>query len=266
MSEKDFSKKILQTIKERHLKPTPRWHFLLKDYVLWGLTLVSFVIGSLAFAVVLYMIINNDWDVYENINDSLLEFIFVTLPYFWIVLLVLFIIAADYNIRHTKKGYRYGLHIIVLASVFGSMIVGTIFYNVGLGQAIDDVFVDQVPYYQKFLGMRHIRWTQPEMGLLAGVIVSKDGNRHFEIQDRNNVIWNVDAENAMFIGGIEPMEGEVIRMIGERTGENVFTAHQIIIGMKGPGFRKFRMHHKPLNLLDTKIPSFERNLFPMRTM
>jgi len=141
MRKPNFVDKVLETIEKEKISPITKRHFLMRECSIWGVALVSLVVGSLAFAVVLYMIINNDWDVYENINDSLIEFIILSLPYFWLLLVSLFIITVEYYLKHTKKGYRYQIHTIIFVSVAGSVVLGTLFYNIGLGRAIDTVLV-----------------------------------------------------------------------------------------------------------------------------
>lgn len=267
MISKNLEKEILQTIKDKHLTPKPRWQFLLKNYVVWGLVVLSIFIGSLAFAVVLYMVINNDWNVYEYINDSFLGFIFVTLPYFWIILLGAFIIIAHYNLRHTKKGYRYSLNAIAFISIIGSIVLGTLFYKVGLGQAIDDVFVERVPFYQKFLGDRHKRWASPQDGLLAGVIAEVHKDNTLSLQDRTNTIWRVNIDEACMFQDIVFTEGLFIKIIGEReTSTSTFKALRIIPGKPGPGLHRLRPHRPPSNFFHNTSDNFpERKFFLERT-
>src|SRR3989344_8809285 len=103
----DLGHKIIETIKDEGLRPKPRWQFLLKNYVLWGLTLLAILIGSLSFAVIIYMFVNSDWEVYALVADNITAYVFLILPYFWILFLALFALVAYYNLRHTKNGYRF---------------------------------------------------------------------------------------------------------------------------------------------------------------
>ena len=85
----DISRDVLKTIEEKHIKPKPRWTFLLKDYAIWILGAFSLIVGSLAFSVIIYMLKNNDWEVYRHLSGSLPGFVVITMPYFWLIFLAI---------------------------------------------------------------------------------------------------------------------------------------------------------------------------------
>ena len=147
----NLSKKIIEKIKEEHIQPKPKWQFSLKAYLVWLLSALSLFIGSLAFSVVLYLIINNDWDVYVHITDNLIKFTILSLPYLWIVLLLLFVIISYYNFKHTKKGYKYHFYIILLSSILLSIIFGSLLYSIGVGRALDNILAVKMPMYEKLI-------------------------------------------------------------------------------------------------------------------
>src|SRR3989339_797248 len=101
MSENNIPNQVLEKIK--NIKPTPRWQFLLRDY-------------------------------------SVLKFLLITLPYFWLVFLLLFLLAAYYNFKNTKQGYKFPFYKISLISILSSMLIGVFLYNLGIAQAIEDSF------------------------------------------------------------------------------------------------------------------------------
>ena len=183
MTTKNLGKKILETIKKKHITPKPKWEFLLKDYFLWILTFLAMIIGGFAFSVIIYMFKNNDWDIYKYMDDSLLGFIFGTLPYFWILFLVIFIAAGHYNFKHTKKGYKYHLHLMIIVNILVSIFLGTILYDAGVGQAIDQALSERMPFYEKFINRRMMMWKQFEKGRLAGLIIEVEDVEYFTIKD-----------------------------------------------------------------------------------
>lgn len=252
MNSQNIEEKILETIKEKHLTPKPKWQFLLKDYLVWGSGLISLISGSFAFAVIIHMIITNDWDVYEYINNSLLGFILVTLPYFWLVFLALFTVIAHYNFKHTKKGYRYHLRTIVIISVTASIVLGTLLYNIGVGQAIDEALSQKLPLYNQFINQRKSIWVRPEKGVLGGVIILIIDDNHFQIKDFHRKMWQVDALRAAKHPLVEIVVGNRIRIIGRPVNENTFEAQLIM---------PWLMRDKPLPP-PPKIP--ERIFFNLR--
>lgn len=224
IDDKDISQTVLETIKAKNIAPTPKWTFLLKDYVVWGLGAISLLIGSLAIAVTVSMVRHNDWDLYKYASDSLLSFILVTLPYFWIAFLILFILAANYNFKHTKNGYRYRLSTIVAGSILISIAFGLLFYVAGLGQVIDKILVDKVPVYERIMEYRKRIWSQDERGLLSGVIVGVTDKEHFDITDPDRKIWHVTAHRVE--EGVRPMlkRGARVKMVGEKVDRDKFNA------------------------------------------
>lgn len=253
MKDKNLSQQVLETIKENIIKPRPRWHFLLKNYLVWFFGITSLLIGSVAFSVIIYMFLNNDWNVYKNINDSLLEFILVTLPNFWLLFLGLFIFITHYNIRHTKKGYRFKLSTIVLGSVCLSILLGTFFYNIGLGYTIDSALTDRLPIYRKFLNPRMMIWNQAENGLLVGMIINIDKENNLRIIDFNKKEWQVITDQAIVMIEVELKNGMRIKIIGEMIDENSFKAYRIM-----PAFPK----RPPLPRFNFMRPVLERPLPP----
>ncbi len=228
MDKNSISEKVLKTIKAKKIIPKPRWTFLLKDYSIWLISVLSLIIGSLAFSVIIFLVKNNDWDVYEHINDSLLKFTILSLPYFWIVFLVFFIIVAHYNFKHTKKGYKYQLHTIVISSIIISMLMGAFLYNFGAGNAIDRILAQRMPFYQRFTQDPRNRWLQSEKGLLAGEVIAIEEPNVFQLKDISGKIWYVISGEVSLNGGSEIKTGDLIRMVGQQLDEDSFQAKRVL--------------------------------------
>ena len=98
---KNLEEKIINLIKNKKIQPEPKWKFLIKNYSWWLAGIISIIIGSISSAVVFYMLFNNDWDIYQKTGSSLLSFILISLPYFWLICLIIFILLADYYLKNT---------------------------------------------------------------------------------------------------------------------------------------------------------------------
>src|SRR3990167_8003529 len=99
---KNLIDQTLEKIKSEDIKPTARWRFLLKNYLVWFTAALTLVLGSLAVPVVIHMLTTNDWEIYAYTNVSPAQLVLLSLPYFWLLFLALFVGAAYYNIRRTK--------------------------------------------------------------------------------------------------------------------------------------------------------------------
>ena len=234
IKDNEFDSKILDTIKSKKLKPKAKWTFLLKNYVIWIFGILSLLFGSIAMAVVIYLINNNDWDLYSEFSGSLLGFIFLTMPYFWLIFLGIFIFVIGYNIKHTKKGYKISLPILLFLSIFVSAIFGVIFFNVGLGQAIDDVLGEQVSFYGTVINPRARLWYNPREGHLMGVITERTTNQQFKLQDIRKNTWLIDISRLKNNFDERINSGCAVKMTGQVSGNNYFMVERIYIH-NGPG-------------------------------
>lgn len=234
----DLSQKVLNKIKEDKLCPTPRWQFLCKNWFIWTLGILALFIGGLAMSVVIFMIVNNEWDLATYVSDSRAVFIAATLPYAWIILLGAFIVLADYQIRNTKRGYRIGTIYLVAGSLGLSTLLGGVFYVAGAGEIIDDAFIKHVPYYADVGNRRGHMMMQPERGVVGGLIVNVEG-QNFELRAIDRTVWMVDSTGAKIIGKVQLVPGRHVIVIGEDMKENSIHAKYVKELRPGNGQRQF---------------------------
>jgi hypothetical protein len=236
-----FNSSILDTIKENKIKPKARWTFLLKDYVVWIFGLISLVLGSFSVAIIIYLLKNNDWNIYHEFSGSLFEFVTLVIPYFWILLLFIFILLINYNIKHTKKGYKFTWPVLVGATVIASAVCGTLFFGVGLGRTLDDVLGEHVSFYDRVMNPRVIIWNQPGKGRLGGLLVSELGDKQYQLIDVDHNIWVIDTvELEDEISDLLQIDHPV-RLIGERKDEFYFMIKNVFQG-NGPCRAMMRSH------------------------
>jgi hypothetical protein len=233
-----LDKKIIKVIEEKKLTPRPRWQFLFKNYLIWSGGVLSLLFGSLAFAMILFMLLNNDWRMYEHISGSLLKFIILTAPYFWLLFLFVFITVTYFNLKHTKKGYRYPLLSIIIGSFALSMLLGCGLYATGLGQEIDDILGKRAPFYERFINRRMGMWANPDRGLLTGVIIDKISDNEYKLLDMERKEWLILMDKTTFVPEMILATGTPVRLTGKRLEENSFEVMRIM--PMGPGREFFR--------------------------
>lgn len=239
---KQIGENALEIIKQKEISPKSKWQCFLYSKIAWGLSFVFVVIGSLAFSVVIYMVKNNDWDMHSHLGNSLAEFIIVTLPYFWIALLIILICLAFFSSKFTEKAYRYKLITLLSIGLLLNIVLGIIFYNIGFGRVIDLYLQDKVPVYNYMSINKAKMWTQPEKGLLAGLIISVN-EKQLTVKDYNNNLWNIElADNVIIKGRMEIEVGLRINIIGEKQEDGYFLAKEIrpLIGRGLRGGRRMQ--------------------------
>lgn len=231
-----FENKLLAKIKDCKMCPKPRWQFLLKDYTIWLLGILSLLIGSAAISVMLYLFKFNDWNIYEDTKKSFLEFFILTLPYFWLIFMALFIFIVSYNFKHTKRGYRFSGFILAGASVALSIMLGSLFFVAGLGEQLDDILGRQMPFYDHVMNPHVDFWSKPDDGRLSGMVTEKSEDGTFILIDRGEESWLVNTKEAKPYPEEIVVVGQPIRIVGEESGDNEFKAEIILPINFGRGF------------------------------
>ncbi len=222
----NLSKKILGKIKKENIKPIPKWHFLLKRSFTWSMFIVSIILGSIAFSIILFHIQTADWDVHIKIKKNLFSFIFLLLPYFWILLMGGFTALAYYNFKHTKGSYKYGVFLKLGISLIISLIIGGIINTIGVSEKLEDSF-QRNPYYQRTNKMRERIWMNEENGLIAGEIIQVNDNNIIILRSLDNKKWIVDTNETNFKEYTDLKEELRIKIIGEKIDNTHFKAEEI---------------------------------------
>ena len=229
---KDLSGKILETIKQKQLKPKPKWQFLVGNYAVWTASVFVVLIGSLSVSILIHKIITQDWDIHPFLERSLFSHVMQSLPYIWLVLLAILIFLSYFNVRHTKSGYKYSAYWIVIGSVVVSLLLGGIFYTTKVGPKLEMALQRGFPFYQHLVPNKEMMWSNPDQGLIAGEIIEIDG-QVLGIEDFNQQVWQVDISEAMLPSGFEPELGMKLKIVGEAT-DHQFKVYGIRPWEEGP--------------------------------
>jgi hypothetical protein len=222
----DLSHIILEKIQTEKVKPTPKWVFLLKRSSVWGLFVLSVLIGSAALGLVFFQFQDADYASFHRMGHGPFEFVLLALPYFWVALMASFVILAFYNFRHTEEGYKYGVFAIVGLSLLSSLILGSAFYASGYTEKLDGV-LNAIPHYEDLNFGKRILWQRPEEGFLAGTILRLDKDQVLVLQDFGNKTWWVNIGKAEINPPSIVEVGARIKAVGERQGPDRFDARLV---------------------------------------
>jgi len=214
MENKSIGEKILQDIKDRQIAPKPKWEFAAKNYFFWLIFGAIILIGSLASSAMLFMIFNTDWE-YQTAEGGILEQLMLCLPIFWLVLLAVFVLIAIYDLKKTKKGYRYNLITLISVSVLSSLILGSFVYAIGGGEKLENYFYQKIPFYKKIDNHKGMLLIRPEGGRMAGTVI-KINDENIIIQDFTGRVWIVPTSTLEF------KPGQRIHFFGKKINEEQF--------------------------------------------
>jgi len=218
---------------------------MLKNIAIWSVVAVSIFVGSLSSAVLIFMIRYNDWGLLPYVSGHKLRFLLTGLPYFWLLSIILLAVVGFYNLKHTKKGYRYSVLIVVAVTVGGSILLGAVFHSVGWGQAIDNKLSDSVPLYRDHLDPRRQLWNSADRGFLAGTIITFGSGQVFTLRSVDGLEWQVEYSRARIIGPTELEVDMPVKIIGKRQAELMIQA-ALIQAMLRPNSRWLMPPHGPM--------------------
>lgn len=224
----DFQKQILDKLYKDHVLPKKRWCFLAKDSLVWMSAGFVIILGAVAFATVLAIVVMADWDLLDILGESPVSYAFMTVPYAWLVVMVGFIIIADLNIRHTKCGYKISLWKLVGGVVGTSMVLGVVLFSAGIGVAVDRVMVDNIPHYENIANRRMLHLMNPTQGTLTGRVEEKE-EEEWKVIDKQQQQWIVLVHEADIIHAALIRVGQPVRILGEIEDDEdyVFEAYDI---------------------------------------
>ncbi len=234
--------KILEKIKNENLRPVAKWHFVVKKIGGWLLVAIATILGGGAFSTIIFTIANQDWDIANNLGTRTGQLFFMVFPYFWLIILAILLMLAYFEFRHTKRGYKYSLILVAGLYIIITGLLGGIFYRLGWAAQLEQAAAGNLPYYNQMIYARGI-WVRPEAGLLAGKIISANGNI-IKIWDLNGQEWTVDVSSSSQRALINSEKD--IKIIGEQTGDRQFQAWQIRPWCGCSGC----MHHRGQSCLD----------------
>jgi len=222
-----LAKKVFDRIEQGGLAPRPRWEFVLKQYFFWMLGAVAVALGAFAFSAALFEVQNAGWRFYSVTHGDFLSFFLSVAPFLWVAALVLFIALGYYNIRATRRGYRYPLAVIALGAVLTSIALGTGLYAAGLGAELEESLGDHPPFYRPILTQEHSFWVDPQGGRLAGTVVSLGSTTDsFVLKDFDGTLWSVSASDLRGPDIVALARGGTVRVVGipQTASSSVFHA------------------------------------------
>lgn len=222
------SEKIVAEIENKQLKPRPRWQFIVKKYSILSFTLASLILGSLAFSLVLHLMNSEDWGIQSISRGRFLYLMFISLPFAWLIFLVLFIVSVFYNFRQLRNGYKYPCRTIVLSALITIVFFGSLAALFGLNKTIHTALSKQSPFYREAFDPRSQAWNRPQVGFLAGQII-KLNDDGLMIRDPRANDWQIEIDTNTIIAPEVKLElNEQIKVIGAIDHDFDFDAQEIV--------------------------------------
>ncbi len=220
----DISKKVFEKIKNKEVSPKPKWRFVLAHLLVSILLIVFIFVGALAFGLVAELL--SQFDALDVLSSGSGRVLLLSLPYFWIILVLIFSVLGVVEFFKTKHGYKYNSRYVTVGFAALVIILGFGFYVIGFAGAAENYLEKNIPVYAGLVKTPSQFWSQPQSGLISGTIVSS-GNGTFELQDQNGHSWTVDCGSANWEGQVRNEGGVAVKIIGQQIGNGQFRAEEI---------------------------------------
>ncbi|OJI08567.1 MAG: hypothetical protein COX02_00665 [Candidatus Vogelbacteria bacterium CG22_combo_CG10-13_8_21_14_all_37_9] len=224
---KDLSQKIITKIKTDKIVPRPRWQFLVLNSAWWFLFTLSTFLGVIVFSLLFKNIADNDWQIYSAIGKTLTSKIFFSLPYLWLILLILIIYLAWRELKQTRGAYRHNLTLILAGSLSLSFFLGGLTYQLGFSDRLERGLSTFIPQYQIYQIRSSGLWDKPEIGFLAGEITVVSDANNFLLKDVDKKIWIIEGQNIVWTGQAKPKVRSLVKISGFLSDDHHFVAQSV---------------------------------------
>ena len=152
----------------------------------------------------------------------------LTLPYLWIIFLVLLINIIQQGIKHTNKGYKLNPIMLLSITIILSSILGTLLFYNGIGYQIDNILNNNSPRIHKLMNHHARTWSRPNKGFLSGEIIEIYSNSKFNIIDLNKKNWVIMLHEEYSRNPHNLFVGQRIRILGKPKNNKTFMAWKIM--------------------------------------
>ncbi len=132
---KNIEDEVIKKIKDSRIKPIPKFWFVIKNILFIVGFLIFFCIGALSISVIISVLTDNV-EFYRLTNNSLFAFLNV-LPYFWIILLIIFLVIAYLNSKNINNSYKYFTLKNILATLLLCLLCGTFLHVIGISSILE---------------------------------------------------------------------------------------------------------------------------------
>lgn len=189
-----LSLSVLEKIEQEHVAQVPRWRFALGEYAMWALWALSVCFGAVAFSVIIFFLMHAGYAPYEVTHDDLFHFFLEVMPYVWVIVFVLMALIAHYNLRHTKRGYKFAVWQLLLSSIVVSFMGGVVLHTAGMGFRVDSFVAQRIPFFPAFHTFEAELWQSPAQGRMIGHIVPQTEESDVAVfMDAEGSTWKLDT-------------------------------------------------------------------------
>lgn len=221
----NIEQKILEAIKCQKIKPRPKWHFRIREFILWSAFGMFTILSGLAAGAMFYLFSESDWHAYQKLNMNTMQSLISSIPIIWLLVIIVLGIAIYIDLKKTKNFYKRNTWLLLGLSVATIILLGAIGYLINLGEYTENIASKNIPYYGNLVTTKRDLWSQPEKGLLSGIISEISvgtSSEIIKIKDLRDKDWLIVSTNLDWkkLGEQDELNwhkiGNKIRILGKR--------------------------------------------------
>ncbi len=222
-----ISKSILQKIAREKIAPHSRWFFLLGNALILFGGIIFFIFGIVATSIIFHFW--NHLEFAEFLLESpkvLIKILTFGVPLFWIIFAIILGTFANLMARKSPRGYKVPIVLGVSSLLFLQIASGFFLEKSNIGDHVDAMMEERISFYRGAEKMRNRMWKSVEDGFLAGEIIEIKSDKIFLLDDANEKEWEVKCDECYKNHRVDKIlkVGKKVKMVGEQTGENKFSA------------------------------------------
>ena len=202
---------VMERIKCGEVSPRSRGWFTCLECYVWTSWLITVLIGSVAVAVIVYVVVNGWYGFYEATDMSRLAMTLHYVPAVWLVVLCITAYFAVRNMRHLKQGYRYPAWLLLTSSIGLSALIGLLLYILGFGFMADSTLGETMPMYSSYAHQQESFWQAPEHNRWLGMM---ETDTEATFTDITGDRWQVSIDNLTAAEAAILTSGKRVRLLG----------------------------------------------------
>lgn len=210
---------VMSRIEGGEVCPRSKTFFQTRECAVWVLWLISVVVGALAVAVTFFVLNHRQYALYKATHDNFFAFMVEVLPFLWIVVFGLMVFVGVYELRRTKRGYRYPLWQIFGSSLLLSLAGGAALQLFGFGYSADHILGQYMTMYNSQEKIEQKMWQAPDEGRLlgrfGGPLPAPSSLVRFTDVTGNE--WGVNVDELSMKERELLLQDEIVRLIGQIT-------------------------------------------------
>lgn len=226
--DKNFWKKVLDTIEKEKILPISKKIFVLQNLGVWSGIILSLLVGVIILSIFYSFWEGVDWDMWRYIG---MWKMMVSLYHPWLFLLIIVcLLWWIFFFSRTERGYKISsknMFLSIVLLVFFSSLLFFHFFFWGVNMYAERHFGWYSTYmHQNTQQEMYTIWQNPEKGLLIWEIVWTQ-EKSITLKDSTGKEWEILYDQTTTVKGkLSLTSGETIKIIGKQISDSQFQASE----------------------------------------